>query len=40
MPDVEDAARAALIRGAEDALQAMAGAVVCLAIGLAILRAA
>jgi hypothetical protein len=40
MPDIEDAARAALIRGAEDALQAMAGAVVCLAIGLAILRAA
>jgi hypothetical protein len=39
MPDVEDAARAALISGAEDALQAMAAAVVCLAVALVILRA-
>ena len=39
LPDVEDAARAALVRGAEDALQAMAAAVVALAIALVILRA-
>jgi hypothetical protein len=39
MPEVEDAARAALISGAEDALQAMAAAVVCLALALVILRA-
>lgn len=39
MPEVEDAARAALISGAEDALQAMAAAVVCLAVALVILRA-
>ena len=39
LPEVEDAARAALVRGAEDALQAMAGAVVALAIALVILRA-
>ena len=39
LPDVEDAARAALVSGAEDALQAMAAAVVCLAVALAILRA-
>jgi hypothetical protein len=39
LPEVEDAARAALVRGAEDALQAMAAAVVCLAIALVILRA-
>jgi hypothetical protein len=38
LPDVEDAARAALVRGAEDALQAMMAAVVCLAIALVILR--
>ena len=40
MPEVEDAARSALISGAEDALQAMAAAVVCLALALVILRAA
>lgn len=40
MPEVEDAARSALIGGAEDALQAMAAAVVCLAVALVILRAA
>ena len=39
LPDVEDAARTALISGAEDALQAMAAAVVCLALALVILRA-
>jgi hypothetical protein len=39
LPDVEDAARSALISGAEDALQAMAAAVVCLAVALVILRA-
>ena len=39
LPEVEDTARAALVRGAEDALQAMAAAVVCLAVALAILRA-
>jgi hypothetical protein len=39
MPEVEDAARSALISGAEDALQAMAAAVVCLAVALVILRA-
>jgi hypothetical protein len=39
LPEVEDAARAALVRGAEDALQAMAAAVVALAIALVILRA-
>jgi hypothetical protein len=39
MPEVEDAARSALISGAEDALQAMAAAVVCLALALVILRA-
>jgi hypothetical protein len=39
LPEVEDAVRAALVRGAEDALQAMAGAVVALAIALVILRA-
>jgi hypothetical protein len=39
MPEVEDAARAALIAGAEDALQAMMAAVVALAIALVILRA-
>ena len=39
LPDVEDAARAALVSGAEDALQAMAAAVVCLAVALVILRA-
>lgn len=37
--EVEDAARAALIAGAEDALQAMAAAVVCLAVALVVLRA-
>ncbi len=39
VPDVEDAARAALVRGAEDALRAMTAAVVCLAIALVIIRA-
>jgi hypothetical protein len=39
LPDVEDTAREALISGAEDALQAMAAAVVCLALALVILRA-
>jgi hypothetical protein len=39
LPEVEDAARTALISGAEDALQAMAAAVVCLAVALVILRA-
>jgi hypothetical protein len=39
LPEVEDAARSALISGAEDALQAMAAAVVCLALALVILRA-
>jgi hypothetical protein len=39
LPHVEDSARAALVGGAEDALQAMAAAVVCLAIALVILRA-
>jgi hypothetical protein len=39
LPEVEDAARAALVRGAEDALQAMTAAVVALAIALVILRA-
>ena len=39
LPDVEDAARAALISGAEDALRAINAAVVCLAIALVILRA-
>jgi len=39
LPEVEDAARAALVRGAEDALRAMTAAVVCLAIALVILRA-
>jgi hypothetical protein len=39
LPDVEDAARTALVSGAEDALQAMAAAVVCLALALVILRA-
>jgi hypothetical protein len=39
LPDVEDAARAELVRGAEDALQAMVAAVVCLALALVILRA-
>jgi hypothetical protein len=39
LPEVEDATRAALVRGAEDALQAMAAAVVALAIALVILRA-
>ena len=39
LPDVEDAARAALVAGAEDALQAMMAAVVALAIALVILRA-
>ena len=39
MPEVEDDARAAVVRGAEDALRAMTAAVVCLAIALVILRA-
>jgi hypothetical protein len=39
LPEAEDAARAALVSGAEDALQAMAAAVVCLAVALVILRA-
>jgi hypothetical protein len=39
LSDVGDEARAELIRGAEDALQAMCGAVVCLAVALVILRA-
>jgi hypothetical protein len=39
LPEVEDAARSALIGGAEDALQAMGAAVVCLAVALVILRA-
>lgn len=39
LPEVEDAARAALVSGAEDALRAMTAAVVCLAVALVILRA-
>ncbi len=39
LPEIDDDARAALVRGAEDALQAMAAAVVALAIALVILRA-
>ena len=39
LPEVDDAARAELVRGAEDALRAMAAAVVCLAVALVILRA-
>lgn len=39
LTDVEDTARTDLVRGAEDALQAMAAAVVALAIALVILRA-
>jgi hypothetical protein len=39
LPESDDEARAALVRGAEDALQAMAAAVVALAIALVILRA-
>ncbi len=39
LPEVDDETRAALVRGAEDALQAMAAAVVALAIALVILRA-
>jgi len=39
LPDVSDEARAELIRGAEDALQAICAAVICLAIALVILRA-
>jgi hypothetical protein len=39
LPGVEDEARADLVRGAEDALQAMTGAVVALAIALVFLRA-
>jgi hypothetical protein len=39
LPEVEDAARTALVGGAEDALQAMAAAVICLAVALVILRA-
>jgi hypothetical protein len=39
LADVDDEARAELIRGAEDALQAMCAAVVCLAVALVILRA-
>ena len=39
LPETGDAARAALVRGAEDALQAMCAAVVCLAVALVILRA-
>ena len=37
--DVDDPIRAELVRGAEGALQAMAAAVVCLAVALVILRA-
>jgi hypothetical protein len=39
LPPSDDPARAALVRGAEDALRAMAAAVVCLAVALVILRA-
>lgn len=39
LPEVDDSARAELVRGAEDALRAMAAAVVCLAVALVILRA-
>jgi hypothetical protein len=39
LPESDDEGRAALVRGAEDALQAMAAAVVALAIALVILRA-
>ena len=39
LPEVDDETRAALVRGAEDALQAMTAAVVALAIALVILRA-
>ncbi len=39
MAEVEDAARAALVSGAEDALRAMTAGVVCLAVALVILRA-
>ena len=39
LTDVEDTARTELVRGAEDALQAMAAAVIALAIALVILRA-
>ena len=39
LPASDDPARAALVRGAEDALQAMCAAVVCLAVALVILRA-
>ncbi len=39
LPEASDEARAELVRGAEDALQAMCAAVVCLAVALVILRA-
>jgi hypothetical protein len=39
LTEVDDEARGELIRGAEDALQAMCAAVVCLAVALVILRA-
>jgi len=39
LPDTGDAARAELVRGAEDALRAITAAVVCLAVALVILRA-
>jgi hypothetical protein len=39
LPASDDPARAALVRGAEDALQATCAAVVCLAVALVILRA-
>ena len=39
LPETDDPARAALVRGAEDALRAMCAAVVCLAVALVILRA-
>lgn len=39
LPPSDDPARAALVRGAEEALRAMAAAVVCLAVALVILRA-